>query len=589
MNMKKCSAFLLGLALVLFFSAALRGEEETKYTNESFARLSFISGKVFIQRAPDAKPEEAVINAALEDGNKVTTNDGRAEIYFGKSNYVRLDDNSSLEIVTLPKKDSNQVRFRVLSGNVYLSVNVLDQEKSIEVHAPDASFYVLGEGLYRIEVRENKKTDMLVFHGVIEAAGESGSQLLKSEQSLEATQGRFASRPRRFFAVAEDGFDRWNQSRESKLGSYIAKGNLPEELKDFEGELDEYGDWVYQRPYGWVWAPNNVGDDWRPYYNGSWSWLTLGGWTWTPYEPWGWAPFHYGRWGWGAGLGWYWIPTSIWGPAWVSWWWGPDYWAWAPMSWWGYPGVLSDGFFYDHWTGFYPNHSRALTVVHKDQLRARNISAVALRSSGVKGLDKMNLTAQTPSLRPAERRLSAESLGGGKVFPRRESLGNAGGLAGADRGLRGSSLRSPDRVSPSGLAGRGGQTGSIQDESRIRRDGISPSSGPQGSPTRGTIRKNGFGYPSSPDISVRKFNIGSRGSQSSSMRSRFYNYLQGNRFSSRGSSSSRGTISSRGSSSSRSRGSISSGSRGSSSGSRGSSSGSRGSVSRGSSGGGRRH
>jgi hypothetical protein len=568
MIMKKCSALLLGLVLVLFFSAALRGEEETKYTNDSFARLAYVSGKVFIQRISDAKPEEAVVNAPLEDGNKVMTNDGRAEVYFGKSNYARLDDNSALEIVTLPKKDVNQVRLRVLSGNVYVSVNNLDQEKSIEVHTQDASFYVLDEGLYRIDVRENKKTDMLVFHGVIEAAGESGSQLLRSEQSLEASRGRFTSGPRRFFAVAEDGFDRWNQSRESKLGATLAKGNLPEELRDFEGELDEYGDWVYLRPYGWVWAPNNVGDDWRPYYNGSWTWLSLGGWTWIPYEPWGWAPFHYGRWGWGAGLGWYWIPTSIWGPAWVSWWWGPDYWAWAPMSWWGYPGVLYGGFFYDHWTGYYPGHSRALTVIHKDQLRARNISAVALRSGEVKGLDKMTLSARTPSLRPAERRLSAESLGGGKVFPRRESLGKAGALTGVDRGLRGSSLRSPDRVNPAGAVGRGGQTGL----------------------TSGAVRKNGFGYPSSPNISIRKF-----GESSSSIRSRFYNYLRGNRSSSRGSSSwSRGTTSSRGSSASRSRGSISSGSRSSgsrSSGSRGSSGGSRGgSVSRGSSGGGgRRH
>jgi len=367
--------------------------------------------------------------------------------------------------------------------------------------------------------------------------------------------------------VAEDGFDRWNQSRESKLGSFTGKGYLPEELKDFEGELDENGDWVYVRPYGWVWAPNNMGDDWRPYYNGSWSYLSLGGWSWIPYEPWGWAPFHYGRWGWGAGLGWYWIPTSIWGPAWVSWWWGDDYWAWAPMSWWGYPSVLYGGVFYDHWTGFYPNHSRALTVVHKDQLRARNISAVALRSGNARGLDRMNLTAQTPSLRPAERRLTAESMGGGKVFPRRE---NAGGLAGVDRGLGGSALRAPDRVGQTGLAGRGGQTGSTQ-----------------GNLTRGPVRRNGFGYPSSPDVSIRKFDTGSRGSVSSStMRSRFYNYLQGNRSSSRSSSSSRGSIS-RGTASSRSRGSVSSGSRSSGSSSRGSSSGSRGSVSRGSSGGGR--
>jgi hypothetical protein len=592
--MKRYSAFLLSLTIVFFFSAGLRGEEQAKYTNESFARLSYINGSVTIQRTPDAKPEEGVLNAPLEDGNIVATAGGRAEVYFGKSNYIRLDDNTRLEIVTLPKKDSNQVRLRVSNGSAYLSIYNLDQEKSIEVHTADASFYVLGEGLYRIDVHKNKKTDMLVFHGLIEAAGEEGSQVLKSEQSLEASQGRFGSKPRRFFAVAEDAFDRWNESRDSKLGSYVAKGNLPEDLKDFEGELDENGDWVYVRPYGWVWAPNNVGDDWRPYYNGNWTWLSLGGWTWTPYEPWGWAPFHYGRWGWGAGLGWYWIPTSIWGPAWVSWWWGMDYWAWAPMSWWGYPGVLYGDMFYDHWTGYYPAHSRALTVVHKDQLRARNISAVALSGASARGLDKMNLTSQTPSIRPAESRIASRSLGDSKVFPRRETQRNAGGLTGVDRGLAGSSLRGPERSGQSGQVDRGGLAGRTQDGSRVGRSGSDRSSRPQGTVTRGASRRNEFGYPSSPEISIRNFNTNNPGFRSSSIRSRFYDSLQGNRYSSRGSSMSRGSRSSSGSASSRSRGSVSSGSRGSSSGSRGSvssgsrgsSSGSRGSVSRGSTGGG---
>jgi hypothetical protein len=582
--MRRNTACLLGLAIVLFFAAGMRGEEPPKYTNESFARLSFVEGSVAVQRAPDAKPEEGVLNTPLEDGNIVSTAGGRAEVYFGKSNFARLDNNSGLEIMSLPKKDSNQVRLRVQKGSVYLSVFNLDQEKSIEVHSADASFYVLGEGLYRIDVQEKKKTDILVFNGMIEAAGEEGSQLLKSEQSLEASQGRFGSKPRRFFAVAEDGFDRWNESRDTKAMAFMAQGgNLPEELKDFGGELEEYGDWVYVRPHGWVWAPKNVGEDWRPYSNGSWVDLSIGM-TWLPYEPWGWAPFHYGRWGWGAGIGWYWMPTSIWGPAWVSWGWGYDYWAWAPMSWYGYPGYLYGGVYYDHWDGDYPSHSRALTVVHKDQLRAKNVSRAALNSSTAKGLDKMTMTAQAPSVRSSQSGTVARSLAAdGKVFPRREGQAGTGRLAGVNSRLGSSAMRG---ASPSGQAGqaeRGRLTGPAQSGSQVGRSGAERRSRIEGAVTGGPSRRTEFGYPSSPNVSVRKFNTNTAGSRSSSIRSRFYDYLQGNRSSSRDSSMSRGSGSSRGSTTSRSRGSISSGSRGSSSGSRGSvSSGSRGSSSSGS-------
>jgi hypothetical protein len=296
-----------------------------------------------------------------------------------------------------------------LAGNIYLSVNRLEKEKTIEVHTADSSFYLLDEGLYRIDVSEKKKTAIFVFHGLVEAAGEEGSLLLKSEQSLEAADGRFTSKPRRFFAVAEDAFDRWSEFRESHIRAEVAKRYLPDELEDFENELAEHGEWTYIAPYGWVWVPGGVDPDWRPYYNGRWIWLSLGGWTWLPYEPWGWATFHYGRWHWGPGFGWYWIPGSIWSPAWVWWYWGYDYFGWAPLSWWGYPVVILDGRFYGRYYG--PYNSRALTVIHKNQLKAKNVSDVALKGDSLKTLDKISLSSQAPAIRPSAGKITAQKLG----------------------------------------------------------------------------------------------------------------------------------------------------------------------------------
>jgi hypothetical protein len=106
-------------------------------------------------------------------------------------------------------------------------------------------------------------------------------------------------------------------------------------------------------------------------------WLPVCGWTWLPYEPWGWATFHYGRWHWSAGFGWYWIPTTAWGPGWVHWYSGYDYVGWAPVNYWGRPGVVKS--------------SRALTVIHKDQLKARDISKVALSQNSIKNIGQMSL------------------------------------------------------------------------------------------------------------------------------------------------------------------------------------------------------
>jgi hypothetical protein len=185
--------------------------------------------------------------------------------------------------------------------------------------------------------------------------------------------------------VAEDSFDRWSEGRDLEVRKRMAQRYLPAELEDFEYELAYYGDWTYVFPYGHVWVPGGVAADWRPYWHGRWMWLPVCGWTWLPYEPWGWATVHYGRWHWSAGFGWYWIPTTVWGPGWVHWYSGYDYVGWAPASYWGRPGVVKN--------------SRALTVIHKDQLKARSISKVALSQNSIKNIGQMSLVKTQPTVK----------------------------------------------------------------------------------------------------------------------------------------------------------------------------------------------
>lgn len=575
--MKKYLLIFFGLILSLFFAFSLFGAEEPKYTNESFARLSYLSGSAFIQKGPELGFEEVVVNMPIEAGDRIGTTEGRAEIYLGKKNYVRLDHNTKLDFLDLPRSGSDLIRLRLWAGNIYLSVSRLKKEKAIEVHSADISFYVLDEGLYRIDVSENKKTAIFVFNGLIEAAGEEGSLLLKSEQSVEASDGRFDSKPKRFFAVAEDDFDRWSAFRESHLRADLNKRFLPEELEDFEKELDEYGEWVYLSPYGWVWVPGGLDADWRPYYRGRWVWLTLGGWTWLPYEPWGWVTFHYGRWHWGADLGWYWIPASVWGPAWVWWYWGYDYFGWAPLSWWGYPVVVLDGRFYGRYYGpYYPYHSRALTVIHKDQLKAKDVSTVALKPDSLKNLSSLTLSKEPPPIRPTVGKITVEPIEGNRVLLKKTP--DSGTIP--ERSLKlpaGDTLR---RAPGAPLEDSARPESSPSPERRIRRKDSTEAGRASFSPGTKSGERGIVGYPPSPSITGKKSEERGLTSRPTSFRERLYRYLSGERSSSRGSSS-RGSISrGSGSSASRSRGSISSAPRSSSSSSRPSSSGRSGGVRR---------
>lgn len=102
-------------------------------------------------------------------------------------------------------------------------------------------------------------------------------------------------------------------------------------LQVFYDELANYGDWINNPDYGYVWRPN-VGNDFRPYYtNGHWVMTEYGN-TWVSDYEWGWAPFHYGRWFYDSYDGWIWTPDTEWGPAWVTWRTGGGYYGWAPLA-----------------------------------------------------------------------------------------------------------------------------------------------------------------------------------------------------------------------------------------------------------------
>jgi len=456
--------------------------QDAKYTNDSVAQVSFVEGKTFVQRASDLGFEEGVLNMPVSEGDRLGTAEGRMEIHFGRGNYIRLDNDSKVDILNLPKKGDSIARIRVWSGSVYLVVGTLAKEKAIEVHTADSSFYVLDKGIYRINVRENHDTEILVFRGLIEAAGEGGSTLVKADQRLEVTEGRFSGKPSAFMAVADDAFDRFNQSRDTELNQQFAKNGrryLPEELGDYESELDDNGEWRYVPPYGDVWIPSGLDEDWRPYWNGRWCWLGMSGWTWLPYDPWGWVTFHYGRWHWGIDMGWYWIPMNMWGPGWVDWWWDDMYFGWAPLSYWGYPGVLFGGRFYGGYYGnYYPYGSRALTVVRRDQLKSPNVARVAVRDTAtLSTLTKMSLTNRTVNLRPSGTRISVQPMNGNRVMLR--SDGASGGLVqgrGAGQGSAGTTVKREGSAQGKS-SGTQAKSGSSGRSSSGRSSGSSKSSG----------------------------------------------------------------------------------------------------------------
>jgi hypothetical protein len=479
--MRKLS--ILAIAIIVSIPLGLMAQDEGFYPY-SYARLSYVNGSVFVQRTSDLGYEKGEVNLALVQGDKMGTETGQAEIHFGRRNYLRLADNTKVEFAVLPQEGDERIKIHITEGSAYLRVSYLATDKGIEVHTPDASFYVLEEGLYRFDVRLDRETEVFVREGSLEAAGEGGSVMVREKETLTAADGRLSGDPE-YSDSREDGFDDWNGSRDAQLTQRSERQHLPADIEEYEEELDQNGQWVYERPYGNVWVPNVSYADWRPYLYGRWVWYPVIGWNWVSSESWGWSVYHYGRWHWRFGLGWYWIPQNHWGPAWVHWWSDSSYIGWCPLSWYNRPVVIINNNFYDrHYDPYFSAHNRALSVIRRDHLQSRDLARRQIGAGERDRIGRVALKGDQPRIRPAIDNARPQAIEARRVLAVRPGSRNEV-----------KSVPPANSVSPSRLRQAGGSQGV-----RAREREISPSD-----PNRNAVSRPAIKDPESGGRAIRSY------------------------------------------------------------------------------------
>jgi hypothetical protein len=419
------------------------------YAIDSFiGRVSHLKGDVYIQRGSDLGFESATVNFPVTEGDRIATADGMAEIYIGNSNYLRLDRDTKIDVLSLSGRREGTV-LRLWAGNLYISVNKLYREREIEVQIDDVTVYALQPGLYRINSFERNTAEIMVVKGAVEVQGLNGDSIVRSNQSLSWENGEL-QRVRTYYSSNFDEFDDFNEGRESLIKRARVQRYLPSELYDYEWELTHYGRWHYLSPYGWVWVPPYVFSEWRPYYWGRWVWYPWG-WTWVPYEPWGWVTFHFGRWHWHVSIGWYWVPTTVWGPAWVHWTWG-DYWiGWCPIDIYNRPVIIINNYWVTHYHDRAPSNSSSFVFIRKDQLTATDVRRGVLEKEKISQIGTVPIFKSQPDFRPTSLSPTVESYKGKimlknqspvlneeNISPRAISRGKIGGESSYSENERGS-------------------------------------------------------------------------------------------------------------------------------------------------------
>ncbi|MGA9995683.1 MAG: DUF6600 domain-containing protein, partial [Pyrinomonadaceae bacterium] len=302
--------FLFLLATILTIALPIRSLAQNSQTevyediNARVVRISLIRGEVSLKRNGGQKWESAQINFPLVEGDAIATDrDARAEIQIDARNFVRLDGDSVLRVVTL--RDEG-VALSLSEGTASVRLARFDHDHEyFEVDAPKTTLAAEKKGLYRLDVTRDGNVRLSVRSGgQARIYSDTSGFTLRDGRSAEIVYNGTDEGDWQFSSLSGfDSWDRWNDERERYLAARLKFEQRDRYYDDYiwgAEELDSYGSWSYANDYGWIWRPsvtviNNYGN-WAPYRYGHWTWCPPYGWTWVGDEPWGWAPYHYGRW-----------------------------------------------------------------------------------------------------------------------------------------------------------------------------------------------------------------------------------------------------------------------------------------------------
>ncbi len=345
----RLAALLLPAAILVAGPQAPAPPEDETYQGEAperYAMVRALEGEVRIRKGD--LDETLSRGTPIAEGDVVESR-GRGVLQLGDGTRVAFGGATRFTVAALftDRKGEKQVLLRLDHGRIRVLLGG-QSDIRFRLDTPSGTATCLDKGGFTIEAERDKVVRLKVHSGRVTFANERDEARIAAGERLTVYSPQDGlDRVRGFNTYDGDEFDRW-----SDRAVIIQRGEswdrVPSEIRYYADELDHSGRWVQSEEFGWVWQPNGVAEDWRPYYRGRWA-PYAGGMTWVSDEPWGYVAYHHGRWHWGLGVGWFWIPGSHYSPAWVAWNHTPGYYGWAPLGYyntpchWGY-GAWGGGY-----------------------------------------------------------------------------------------------------------------------------------------------------------------------------------------------------------------------------------------------------
>lgn len=276
-------------------------------------RLSYVDGKVEIDRGASSSDEKAIINLPITQGTRLKTGeDGRAEVEFEDGSAVRLAPQSEAVFPRLSLRDSGvkDSAIEISKGTIYINHSG-SKANEFTIQFGQEKILLTRAAHLRLGVASNEAS-VAVFKGEVTVNGPSGAMAVKRRQTakFDLTDQAPSELAKK---IEPQPFDAWD----GEEGQYHERyaGNSDTRYSPYAYgtyDLAYYGNFATLPGYGMMWQPYFAGPGWDPFMNGAWSFYPGWGFGWVSAYPWGWLPYHYGTWAFVPGYGWMWQPGGVW-------------------------------------------------------------------------------------------------------------------------------------------------------------------------------------------------------------------------------------------------------------------------------------
>lgn len=234
--------------LVLFFvigSASLVIITQLTAKSTAVAKISFYLGEVKTQGKVQTKWYQVKIYQPLKTGDKIKTfENSKSEIALADGSVIRMDSNSTMDMVDLKKDKSTQTaETKVWAGKVWANVGKMGKRTKFSIESPTAVAAVRGT-VYRMTVDTTAKTLIRVYTGAVNVNNKpliKKAELEKKKGEMEGPQE--VEGPKEVAGPHEVTLEEWTQIVAAQQQITVNPDGTYELIK-FDPQQDAQDEWV---------------------------------------------------------------------------------------------------------------------------------------------------------------------------------------------------------------------------------------------------------------------------------------------------------------------------------------------------------